>query len=167
MLKEGARTRGQGPALQQTEILARGAMVSAFAAIPFAVRRTASLGTFEQVVAGQLEQVAVVDADGAPLYLVGAPPLGVVHQRVGAVNQFRGELARDSAPLANAAQAQAHDPDIDAHRADDEPAIVACPVVLTDGGFEAVRNLNRFSTSGKIGNEEAELVAAEPCVKVA
>ena len=56
---------------------------------------------------------------------VGLAALGVVHQRVGALNQFRRELARDAAPLGHRPELQADDADVDPDRARGQPPVLA------------------------------------------
>ena len=98
--------------------------------------------------------------------MAGALALGFVHQLVGALNQVRGEAARDEAALGDASEPQADDADVDAHRLHGEPAILERPVVALDRLAEALADRVRLMILGEVGNEEAELVAAEARVEI-
>src|SRR4029079_6359693 len=97
----------------------------------------------------------------------GLKPLGVVHQLVRAMNKLRGELSRHAAPLRYRPQAQADHPDVHADGTRRQAAIVARPVVRFDRPLEPLGDLDGFAAAGQIGNEEAELVPAEPRVQIA
>src|SRR5215211_6048562 len=56
---------------------------------------------------------AVDDAHRGRVHVRGLDPLGVVHQFVGALNEFRRQLARDAAALVHRAEPQADDADVD------------------------------------------------------
>src|SRR5687768_6791937 len=83
------------------------------------------------------------------------------------MDQFRGELARMAAALGDRSEAQADDADIDAHRAFRQALLFARPVMPFHRRLEAVRDLDRFGAAGQVGNQKAELVAAESGVQVA
>ena len=114
-----------------------------------------------------LDELAALDTHRRGVDVVGALALGAVHQRVGAVDQLRGELARHAAALGDRSELQADDADVDPHRAGGEAAIVARPVVRLDRLLEAIGNLERLVAAGQVRDQEAELVAAEPGVQVA
>ena len=97
----------------------------------------------------------------------GALALGAVHQRVGAVDQLRGELARDAAALGDRSELQADDADVDPDRPRREPAVVPRPVVGLDRFLEAVGDLEGLVAAWQIRDQEAEFVAAEAGVQVA
>ena len=63
----------------------------------------------------------------------GPLALGLVHQRVGAVDQLGGELASDATSLRDGAEAQAYDADIDADRLGAESIVLVPPFVALDG----------------------------------
>ena len=73
---------------------------------------------------------------------------------------------RDEAPLGHASQPEADDADVDAHRLRREPAILERPVVALDGFAKALADGVRLVTFGEVGDEEAELVAAEARVQI-
>src|SRR5687767_2265955 len=100
--------------------------------------RRAALGGARGERLGDLDQLAVFHAHGAGMHAVGAAALRVIHQRVGAVNQFGGKLPRDSAALGDRPESQADDADVDADGASRETAIVASPVMPFDGRLEAI-----------------------------
>ena len=61
---------------------------------------------------------------------------------------------------------QADDADVDAHRLHRQPPIFERPVVAFDRLAEALADGVRLVVLGEVGNEEAELVAAEPRVEI-
>ena len=65
------------------------------------------------IAGGQFHELAVDHVDADRVDLAGAFALGFVHQLVGACEQIVCELARDRAPLADGAQQQADDADVD------------------------------------------------------
>ena len=108
------------------------------------------------------------DPHRAAVHFVGAASLGVIHQRVGAMDQLGGELARDAAALRHVARGAGR-----RHRRRRAPGgrasrrssrVQSCdPTAL----LEAVGDLDRLGTAGQVGDQEAELVAAEARVQIA
>jgi len=123
--------------------------------------------TRECVGSWNVDELTAGDRDGRAVHVRGLAALGVVHQRVGALDELGRELARDAAAFLHGAEPEAHHADIHLHRTRRQPAIFARPVVLLDGRLEAPGDLDRLMTTRQIGDEEAELVAAEPGVQVA
>ena len=81
------------------------------------------------LVGGELHKLAVDDVDADRVDLAGAFALGFVHQLVGACEQVVRELARDRPPLADRAEQQADDADVDVDRLVDQAGILGNPVV--------------------------------------
>ena len=79
----------------------------------------------------EFDQHSVFDADAERMDVIGALVLRLVHQLVGALEQFLRELPRDRPPLGDVAQHQADDADIYADRLLGKPRILARPVMNT------------------------------------
>ena len=97
--------------------------------------------------------------------MAGAVALGFVHQLVGAVNELRREPPRDEPPLRHPPEAQADDADVDTHRLHGEPLILGGPVVALDRFPESLGDGVGLVVLGQVGDEEAELVAAQARVQ--
>jgi len=78
----------------------------------------------------------------------------------------RGEMARDEAALRDTAEPQADDADIDMDGLRFEPFVFRGPIVPLDGFAEPFSDRVRLRALGQIGNQKAELVAAEPRVQI-
>ena len=74
--------------------------------------------------AARIDEGAVFHPDSGRVDLGGPLALGLVHQRVGAVDQLGGELPSDATSLRDGAEAEAYDADIDVTACD------ACGTVL-------------------------------------
>src|SRR5207237_4265086 len=98
--------------------------------------------------------------DGGRVHVRGLLTLRGVHQLVGTLNELRGKLPRDAAPLTDRTEAQADDPDVDAHGSRFEPTIVTRPVVGGHRALEAGGGRVRVVAPGKVGNQEREFVAS-------
>ena len=105
----------------------------AFPAMP------ASFHTLEGV--GDFDQVAALDSDGGRIDVVGACAFGVVHERVGAMDQLRGKLARHAAAFDHTSEPETHDTHIDLHGPRREAAIVARPIVSLHRLLEPIGDL--------------------------
>src|SRR5262245_935064 len=114
----------------------------------------------------EFDQRSVFDADAQRMDVIGALVLRLVHQLVGAIEQFLCKLVRDGATLGDVAQHEADDADVDPHRLGDQPRIVAGPVMAFDRFAEAFGDHPRGAALVEIRNEEAEFVAPEPRVQV-
>ena len=116
----------------------------------------------------QLDQLPVLDLHGGGVDVFGALALGAVHQRVGPVDQLRGELAGHAAALGDRPELQADDADVDPHRAGGQSRrssrVQSC---ASTASLKRSAISNASSQPGRSGNQEAELVAAEPGVQVA
>src|SRR6185436_14792445 len=104
-----------------------------------------------------VDELAVIDADGAWVDSIRPLALGVVHQRVGAVDQFRCQLARDAAAFSDRSEVQAHDPDVDSYRTLRQARIVEGPVMPLDRRFKAAGNLDGLGAAREVGDQKAEL----------
>ena len=83
------------------------------------------------------------------------------------MDQLRRELASDAAPLRHRTEPQAYDPDVDGDRLGGQPLVLVAPVIALDRLLEAAGDDRRLGAAGQIGNQETELVAAEPGVQIA
>ena len=98
--------------------------------------------------------------------VVRALALGFVHQLVGALNEVGGQAAGDEPPVGDAPEPQADDADVHAHRLHRQASILERPVVALDRLAKALADGVRLVTLGQVGDQEAELVAAEPRVQI-
>ena len=71
-----------------------------------------------------------------------------------------------AAAFRHRAEAQADDADVHADRFLRQARILLPPVVALDSGLEPAGNHRRFGAAGKVRNQEAELVAAEPRMQI-
>src|SRR5688500_12438482 len=98
---------------------------------------------------------------------VGPAALRAIHQRVGPVDQFGRELARDAAALRDGPEAETDNPDVHLNWTRREAAVLPRPVVRFDGLLETSGDLGGLDATRKVGNQKTELVAAESRVKIA
>ena len=120
----------------------------------------------QRFVFNDLDESAVVEPEPRQEDVACALALGFVHQLVRALNQVRGETARDEAAIGDASQPQADDADVDVHGLHGQPAVDKRPVVAFDRLAEALADGVRLMEAREIRNQKAELVAAEPRVQV-
>ena len=118
-------------------------------------------------IAVDLDERAVLHIHRGLVDVIGLAALGVVHQLIRAMDQFRRQLPRDAAPLRDWTEVKTHDADIDADRPRHQPPIVAAPVVSFDCALEAIGNFNCLCTTRQVRDQKTELVATEPGVKIA
>src|SRR6185295_17604542 len=119
-----------------------------------------------RIAVGHLGEHTVLDLGAQEIDVAGALAFGFVHQLVRALNQVRGEAARDEAAVGDASQPQADDADVDVHGLYGQPAVFERPVVALDRLAEALADRMRLMTLGEVWNEKAELVAAEAGVEI-
>ena len=115
----------------------------------------------------KLDESAGMDADRGRIDVRRLAPLGVVHQLIRAVDQFRGELARHAAASATGPRWRQTTPTSTRTGRRGQPAIVPAPVVAFHRLLEAIGDFDGFGAARQIGNQEAEFVAAEPRVQIA
>ena len=92
--------------------------------------------------------------------------LGFVHQLVGALNEVGREAAGDEPPVGDAPEPEADHADVHAHRLHGQPAIFERPVVALHRFAKAFAHGVRLVALGQIRDQEAELIAPEPGVKI-
>src|SRR6185436_5047637 len=84
----------------------------------------------------------------------------------GALNQVGRESPGDEPAFGHAPQPQADNADVNAHRLRGEAAIFERPVEALDRFAKALADRVRLVALGEIGDEEAELVAAEARMQI-